>query len=489
MKNVLKSISKDERKEISKRLLIGLILVITALIMTVFALMINTAKANVLTNYALTVFGLWTSVSLIFISVYIYLLWSHDKREIALPLGSTCGIAFVTIVITTLTSCVMSKYINVYSLTFLFAMFLGSSLINKRSGFVISIASIFTFLLTRIAVYNIDKVNIFDADLILSTSIAFISILLTMVVLKKNFTRFKLVGIALIISTVLAAITLLSVLIIHQDVAEVFTLAGFQLAGNVIAVALFCATLPIFEVSFHSWTDFRLAEICSFNNPLIRRLSEEAPGTYTHSIAVANLMENCAVALNLNPFMARACGYYHDIGKLSRPQMFVENQKDGYNPHDELIPEVSASMIIQHTSQGVEILKKAKMPLTVINAAAEHHGDSEVQYFYLKAQVITEGKLDDEKYCYDGPRPTSKYSAMLMICDSIEAISRAKTFTDAEDLEKTVGGVIKDRLLDGQFDNCDITMLDLRLIKETVCQVLPANMHSRIDYNKAKENR
>lgn len=169
--------------------------------------------------------------------------------------------------------------------------------------------------------------------------------------------------------------------------------------------------------------------------------------------------------------------------------MFVENQKDGYNPHDELIPEVSASMIIRHTSQGVDILKKAKMPLTVINAAAEHHGDSEVQYFYLKAQVITEGKLDDEKYCYDGPRPTSKYSAMLMICDSIEAISRAKTFIDSEDLEQTVGGVIKDRLLDGQFDNCDITMLDLRIIKETICQVLPANMHSRIDYNKAKENR
>lgn len=489
MKKIFKSISTDERKAISKKLLIGLILVITALIMTVFALMINTTKANVLTNYALTVFGLWTSISLIFISVYVYILWSYSKRQIAMPLGSACGIAFVTIVITTLTSCVTSKYINGYALTFLFAMLLCSCLINKKAGFVVSIASIFTFLLTRVAVYDIDKSNVFDIDLILSINIAFISILITMVILKKNFTRFKLVGVSIIISVILAVITLLTVLIIHEDVAVVFTLAGYQLAGSVIAVALFCATLPIFEVTFHSWTDFRLAEICSFNNPLIRRLSEEAPGTYTHSIAVANLMENCAVALNLNPFMARACGYYHDIGKLSRPQMFVENQKDGYNPHDELIPEVSASMIIQHTSQGVEILKKARMPLTVINAAAEHHGDSEVQYFYLKAQVITEGKLDDEKYCYDGPRPTNKYSAMLMICDSIEAISRAKTFTDAEDLERTVGGVIKDRLLDGQFDNCDITMLDLRLIKETICQVLPANMHSRIDYNKAKENR
>lgn len=489
MKKQLITIPKEKRTLLTKRLLIALILVITAFMLTVFALMINTAKANVLSNYSLNVFALGVSISLIFISVYIYILWSFDKREIALPLGSVCGIAFSTMVITILTACALSKYFNVYSLTFMFATLLCSSLINKRVGFIVSITSIFAFLLTRIAVFSIDKTNVFDTDLIISVSIAFLTVLLTMVILKKNFTRFKLVGVSVLIAIVSAIMTLLIILIKHQSAVEVFTFAGYQLAGNIISLAFFCAVLPIFEVTFHSWTDFRLAEICSFNNPLIKRLSEEASGTYTHSIAVANLMENCAVALGLNPFMARACGYYHDIGKLARPQMFVENQKDGYNPHDELIPEVSASMIIRHTSQGVDILKKAKMPLTVINAAAEHHGDSEVQYFYLKAQVITEGKLDDEKYCYDGPRPTSKYSAMLMICDSIEAISRAKTFIDSEDLEQTVGGVIKDRLLDGQFDNCDITMLDLRIIKETICQVLPANMHSRIDYNKAKENR
>ena len=259
--------------------------------------------------------------------------------------------------------------------------------------------------------------------------------------------------------------------------------------GNMISIASFTITLPIYESIFRIWTDFKLAELCSFNQPLLKRLREEASGTFNHSMIVANLAENCAIAIGLNPFMARACAYFHDIGKIKNPRFFVENQTDGYNPHDELIPEVSASMITRHVADGTEILKEYRMPNEVIKAAGEHHGDSPVMYFYLKAKVITEGELDMNEYRYDSDLPTTKYSAIIMICDVCEAMIRSKAPNSEEELDEMIGGIIKDKMLDGQFDNCDLTIHDMVVIKQTICNIIPTMLHKRIDYNKAKDRR
>ena len=274
-----------------------------------------------------------------------------------------------------------------------------------------------------------------------------------------------------------------------NDTARVFEAAAISLLGNVIAVAIFTMAQPVMEIVFRMWSDFKLAEICSFDQPLLKRLREEAPGTFNHALTVANLVESCAIAIGLDPYMARACAYFHDIGKIKNPTFFVENQKDGYNPHDELIPELSAKIITRHTSVGAEMLRAARMPEQVVKAANEHHGDTPVIYFYLKAKGITEGELEINPFRYVGPRPTTKYSAIMMICDICEAMTRAKAPQTVEELEDIVGGVIRDKLTDGQFDDCELTIKDMHAIKMTICDVIPAILHKRIDYNRAKERR
>ena len=212
----------------------------------------------------------------------------------------------------------------------------------------------------------------------------------------------------------------------------------------------------------------------------------------SHSMALANLAESCAIAIGLNPFMARACAYYHDVGKLKNPQFFVENQTDGYNPHDDLIPEVSANMITRHTKAGAEMLKEMHMPEEIVKAALEHHGTSAVGFFYMKAKYISGDRakgVDEKEYRYEGPIPSTRYSAVIMLCDICEAMFRAKPPEDFEAMQEAVDKVVAAKIADGQFDNCKLTMRELNTIKQTICSIVPFTMHKRIDYAKAKERR
>ena len=218
-------------------------------------------------------------------------------------------------------------------------------------------------------------------------------------------------------------------------------------------------------------------------------MREKAPGTLSHSLTVSILAENAAIAIGLNPFMARACAMYHDVGKVKNPQFFVENLDGGYNPHDDLIIDVSVKIITGHPEEGAEILRAKRMPDTIIKAALEHHGDSTLMFFYLKAKGITEGDLKTDEYRYSNPKPSTKYSAIIMICDMAEATIRAKKPTTKEELEDIVSNIISGRILDGQFSDCDISLQDLSKIKESICTAMPSMLHQRIDYNKAKERR
>lgn len=187
--------------------------------------------------------------------------------------------------------------------------------------------------------------------------------------------------------------------------------------------------------------------------------------------------------------MARACAYFHDVGKMKHPEYFTENQKDGKNPHDDLIPEVSVNMITNHVKDGVAILKENHMPDTIIKAAFEHHGDATVPYFYMKAQSITEEQLSNYTYRYNARKPTTKYSALVMICDMCEAILRAKPTDNYEQMRAVVDNVINSKLKEGQFDDCTLTVRDFAIIRDTICDVIPSTLHKRIDYDKAKERR
>ena len=205
-------------------------------------------------------------------------------------------------------------------------------------------------------------------------------------------------------------------------------------------------------------------------------------GVQTCALPISNYTEACANAISENPYLARAAAYYHDIGKIKNPIYFKENQMDGHNPHDEITPELSTALIKKHVSNGMLMAKEYHLPEKVSMYIQEHHGTMPIQFFYSKAQKYTDGILEDTGFRYDGPTPSNKISAILMICDASEAALRALPVDDRMKAETIVSNLINDRLKYHQFDNCDITMRELNIIKETIVTVYIGINHKRIAY-------
>ena len=269
----------------------------------------------------------------------------------------------------------------------------------------------------------------------------------------------------------------------NPEFIEMITVGVSILVGGAISVfGYFCLT-PIFERVFNLNTGLRLTELCSFNQPLLKELEEKAPGTYNHSLTVANISERAAYAIGENPILAKAAALYHDIGKIENPEFFTENQTDGYNPHDELIPEVSVKMITRHTEAGAKILDAKGFPREIVSAAVEHHGDSSVGYFYYKAQKITEGTLEEKGYTYLGPKPQTKINAIIMIADISEAATRSVRPSTHEELTELVDKLVRQKMTERQFDECPITMAEITKVKEAVVSTLMGVHHERISYN------
>ena len=269
----------------------------------------------------------------------------------------------------------------------------------------------------------------------------------------------------------------------HPDVMEMITVGVSVIVGGAVSIfAYFCLT-PIFERVFNLNTGLRLTELCSFNQPLLKELEEKAPGTYNHSLTVANISERAAYAIGENPILAKAAALYHDIGKIENPEFFTENQTDGYNPHDELIPEVSVKMITRHTEAGAKILDAKGFPREIVTAALQHHGDSPVGYFYHKAQNITEGTLAEKGYTYVGPKPQTKINAIIMIADIAEAATRSVRPSTHEELATLIDNLVRSKMNERQFDECPLTMAEITKIKEAVVNTLMGVHHERISYN------
>jgi len=241
----------------------------------------------------------------------------------------------------------------------------------------------------------------------------------------------------------------------------------------------------ILERVFNIVTNSRLVELTDHNAPLIKRLIKEAPGTFNHSIAVAGFAQTCATAIGENPYLATACAYYHDIGKLLNAQYFKENQGE-INPHDNMLPEVSAEIIRKHTTDGLELCKEYRIPEEIASVTIQHHGTMPITVFYNKATKLTDSVVDIEEYCYHGVKPVSKMAAIIMICDSSEAAIRAMDAPNGERVEKLLTSLIGARISAGQFDNCDITMRELNVIKKTIIDAYGGVFHSRVKYPEGK---
>lgn len=268
---------------------------------------------------------------------------------------------------------------------------------------------------------------------------------------------------------------------ISGAIVPMLWLIGDGLLCGIVATGL----MPVFEVVFDIATDVRLNELMNNNNPLIKRLMIEAPGTYHHSMLVSSIAESAAEAIGANALLSKAAGYYHDVGKLRSPMHFIENQR-GQNIHDTLSPSESAERIIAHRKDGVTLLAKNKIPSDVIKICAEHHGDSTVAYFYNKArQQASEGEeIDEKNYKYKAPRPSSKEAGILMLADCCEAAVRSIKNPSRDVISSKVCDVIAGIWLkpDGQLSECELTAKEVKTIQNVFINTLAAQYHERVEY-------
>ena len=253
------------------------------------------------------------------------------------------------------------------------------------------------------------------------------------------------------------------------------------LVSGISSAVLTVGLLPFFEASFGILSSIRLIELSNPNHPLLRKILMEAPGTYHHSVMVANLAESACEAIGANGLLARVGSYYHDIGKTKRPNFFIENQINHDNPHDRLPPDKSAHIIIAHVIDGAAILKKYHMPKEIIDIAEQHHGTTLLKFFYHRA-LQSESDCKEDQFRYPGPKAQTKESAIVGIADSVEAAVRSLSQPTPEVIESLVKKIVAERLEDGQLNECDITMREIETVSHALCETLKGIFHSRIEY-------
>ena len=271
-----------------------------------------------------------------------------------------------------------------------------------------------------------------------------------------------------------------------QDGSAYLVLIFNGVASGIIALGV----LPIFEYLFKTVTNISLLELADFNHPLLQRMVLEAPGTYHHSIVVGNLSEAACRAVGANALLARIGAYYHDIGKLQKPEYFSENQSFEQSKHDALAPTMSKMVIMNHVKEGVELAKKHKLNPFLIDFVLQHHGTSLVYYFYRRA-LENQGKdqeIKEEGFRYPGPKPKTKETAVVLLADSVEAATHSLKDPSPANIEEVVHKIINNKFIDGQLDECDLTLNDLEKISQTFLRILTGIYHSRITYPEKLES-
>lgn len=288
-------------------------------------------------------------------------------------------------------------------------------------------------------------------------------------------------GLGMAIVNVVAVLLFLFLSFEKYALADIFIQSGFGISSAFLSAVLALGLLPFFETGLGILSDIKLLQLSSPNQPLLKKLLTNAPGTYHHSVMVANLSETACDAIGANGLLARVGAYYHDIGKTVRPHYFIENQLSIKNPHDYIDPRESAEIIIKHPYDGAEMLKKHKLPIEIIDIAKQHHGTTLLKYFYYKEKEGN-NNIKERDYRYPGPKPQTKEAAIICICDSVEAAVRSLKEPTKEKIEDIVSSIVKDRMMDGQLDESPLTLKELNVIQRTICEALKGIFHSRIQY-------
>lgn len=371
---------------------------------------------------------------------------------------------------------IVSRAVYIYS-PLLIPVFIAPMLISILLD--LRLALIVNFILT-ISISFITKgdMSLIYISLIGGTFAAFI--------VSRANQRSKLSASGLLVAVINAFVILCLGLLDKSAPGVIANKCGTVAVNGVLSTILTIGILPFFESTFNIITPLKLLELANPNQPLIKKLLMEAPGTYHHSLMVGNLAEVATEAIQGNALLARVGAYYHDVGKLKRPNFFKENQMTD-NPHDRMTANLSTLVITSHTNDGVEIADKYKIPLAIREIIIQHHGTTLAAYFYYKAKKGDKGEnVKQDDYRYQGPRPTSKEAAVVMLADSVEAAVRSMVDKTEGKIEGLIRKIIKDKLEDGQLDLCDLTLKDLDMIARAFLRVFGGFFHEREKYPEVK---
>ena len=368
----------------------------------------------------------------------------------------------------------IEEYLPFYIYTFIPMFAILNSLLGAKRG----ISSIVTICITVLAA-NMTQAGIFE------TFSLFIGSIVVSIISKRINNRNGILLLGFYLGIYLSVISLINMFLIN-DIRFDYMLFALSFVSGLIQAILVMIILPVCEYLLETASIFKLQELADLNNPLLRQLQMNAPGTYHHSINMANLVEIIAEEIGEDGRLACVSAYYHDIGKTENPLYFIENTNREENIHLKLKPTLSASIVKSHVRFGVEIAKKYKLPKEVIAAIKEHHGTSLIKYFYVEAYKENPN-VDISLFTYPGPRPQSKITAILMILDSIEAASRTIEIPTRENLERLIENIVNDKMAQGELNDSGLTLKDIEIIKRISFQKIIVSLHERIKYPELPE--
>ena len=403
----------------------------------------------------------------VFLATIMFLQFIYIKSNYVAVYKDTKKLALISLI--NIMSLVFARALGFVSpllMPFACAPMLISLLINYKISLVVS----------SLNMILISALNGFDIQVMM---IGIVSSILASTLLKRMQQRNELLYTTVYIAIVSAIITVTTGMLISSDFMDVFIKSGISFIGSILSGVFAMGILPFLESTFNEVTVLKLLELSNPNSPLLKKLLMEAPGTYHHSILVANLAELAAEEVGANAVIARVGAYYHDVGKTERPYFFGENLMGMENPHNKISPNLSASVIISHVKDGLELARKHNLPRVIQEIIAQHHGNTLVKYFYYTMKNNSDNLEDikEDDYRYPGPIPSSKEAGIVMLADSTEAAVRSIKEPNKEKVDEMINNIINDKLATGQLNNCELTLKDLDKIRKCFMSSLNGMYH------------
>ncbi|MFJ7637249.1 HD family phosphohydrolase [Peribacillus sp. NPDC097225] len=423
--------------------------------------------------------GLLLYIFLTFTAFYYFFYYSITKRDNKYNQLLVFSLVFIFAMATMKTVSIFAE-LKDSNLEYIFPAAMAAMLIKILLNDKLAVAMTILLGSYGTIIFNGDTPG--NLDFSMGLYIIFSGLMAIIILSRSNFkSRVLVAGLMMSVINIAFVYSLIFIMDGHYTKVEYLYYAGAAIGSGLGSAVLTMGLLPFFEAGFGILSSMKLIELSNPNHPLLRKILIEAPGTYHHSVMVANLAESACEAIGSNGLLARVGSYYHDIGKTKRPHFFIENQLNEENPHDRLQPETSKDIIIAHAVDGGEMLRSHKFPKEIVDIAEQHHGTTLLKFFYHKACKEDEATREVD-YRYPGPMAKMKEVAVIGIADSVEAAVRSMKHPTPEKIEELVSFIISDRIQDGQFDECDITMRELSIVKHSLCESLNGIFHSRIEY-------